>query len=32
VIKSPDGHDGFLLATREVGSYLAGFLQEVESS
>ena len=32
VIKSPDGHDGFLLATREVGSYLADFLQEVESS
>ena len=32
VIKSPDGHDGFLLATREVGSYLADFLQEMESS
>ena len=32
VIKSPDGHDGFLLATREVGSYLADFLREVESS
>jgi len=32
VIKSPDGHDGFLLATREVGSHLAGFLQEVEGN
>ena len=32
VIESPDGHDGFLLATSEVGSYLASFLQEVEGS
>ena len=32
VIKSPDGHDGFLLATREVGSHLAGFLREVEGN
>jgi len=29
VIKSPDGHDGFLLATREVGAHLADFLKEV---
>ncbi|MDG2427912.1 MAG: homoserine O-acetyltransferase [Acidimicrobiales bacterium] len=31
VIQSPDGHDGFLLATREVGSFLDVFLTEVES-
>jgi homoserine O-acetyltransferase len=30
VIASPDGHDGFLLATREVGVHLADFLREVE--
>jgi len=30
VINSPDGHDGFLLATREVGVHLADFLREVE--
>jgi len=30
VIQSPDGHDGFLLATRQVGSLLAGFLREVD--
>ena len=29
VIQSPDGHDGFLLAARQVGSHLAGFLREV---
>ena len=29
VIQSPDGHDGFLLAARQVGSLLAGFLREV---
>ncbi|MED5220046.1 MAG: homoserine O-acetyltransferase, partial [Actinomycetota bacterium] len=32
VIQSPDGHDGFLLAQREVGGYLDGFLREVEDS
>ena len=32
VIQSPDGHDGFLLAQREVGAYLGDFLQEVEAS
>ncbi len=32
VIQSPDGHDGFLLATREVGSFLDVFLREVEST
>ncbi len=32
VIQSPDGHDGFLLATREVGSLLDTFLREVEST
>ena len=32
VIQSPDGHDGFLLATREVGSHLDVFLREVEST
>ena len=30
VIQSPDGHDGFLLAARQVGSLLAGFLREVD--
>ncbi len=30
VVDSPDGHDGFLLATREVGGHLAGFLEKVE--
>ena len=30
VIQSPDGHDGFLLAARQVGSMLAGFLREVD--
>lgn len=30
VIQSPDGHDGFLLAVRQVGSMLAGFLREVD--
>jgi homoserine O-acetyltransferase len=30
VIVSPDGHDGFLLATHEVGVHLADFLREVE--
>ena len=29
VIQSPDGHDGFLLAQREVGAYLGDFLQEL---
>ena len=29
VIQSPDGHDGFLLAARQVGSHLASFLREV---
>ena len=32
VIQSPDGHDGFLLATREVGLHLDTFLREVEST
>jgi homoserine acetyltransferase len=30
VIQSPDGHDGFLLAARQVGSLLAGFMREVD--
>ena len=30
VIQSPDGHDGFLLAARQVGSLLDGFLREVD--
>ena len=30
VIQSPDGHDGFLLAARQVGSMLVGFLREVD--
>ena len=29
VIQSPNGHDGFLLAARQVGSLLADFLREV---
>ncbi len=32
VIQSPDGHDGFLLAQREVGAHLDDFLREVEAS
>ena len=32
VIQSPDGHDGFLLATRQIGSLLDTFLREVEST
>ncbi len=32
VIQSPDGHDGFLLASRQVGSLLDTFLREVEST
>ena len=32
VIQSPDGHDGFLLATDEVGRYLGSFLEEIESN
>ena len=31
-IQSPDGHDGFLLAQREVGTFLDVFLREVEAS
>jgi len=31
VIQSPDGHDGFLLAARQVGSLLAAFLREVDA-
>jgi len=26
VIESPDGHDGFLLATNEIGAHLGDFL------
>ena len=31
-IQSPDGHDGFLLAQREVGTFFDVFLREVEAS
>ena len=32
VVQSPDGHDGFLLATDEVGRCLGSFLEEIESN
>jgi homoserine O-acetyltransferase len=32
VVQNPDGHDGFLLATDEVGRYLGSFLEEIESN
>ena len=32
VITSPDGHDGFLLATQEIGQYLGDFLDSLPES
>jgi homoserine O-acetyltransferase len=32
VVQNPDGHDGFLLATDEVGRHLSSFLGEVQSN
>ena len=32
MVESPDGHDGFLLAVKEIGVHLESFLEKINAN